>query len=113
MGLGPGERERRRDRAGTSDRRLGSARAHDAALCLEGTEAGDRPRHPLPGWRQRSSPQRGDALMRDSSLAFAPEHVALHRTAAVVLGATLVATAEQIWIRLPVTAMPMALQLRA
>src|SRR2546427_4019754 len=30
MGVGPGERERRRDRAGTSDRRLGSARAHDA-----------------------------------------------------------------------------------
>src|SRR5437867_4163192 len=89
---------------------LAFARAHGAALCLQGAEAGDRPRHPLSGWRQRSSPQRGDVLMRDSSLALAPAHVALRRTAAVVLGATLVAAAAQISIPLPGTPVPMTLQ---
>jgi len=48
--------------------------------------------------------------MRESSLAFAPAHVALRRTAAVVLGATLVAAAAQISIPLPGTPVPMTLQ---
>ncbi|PYO81418.1 MAG: biotin transporter BioY [Gemmatimonadetes bacterium] len=48
--------------------------------------------------------------MRDSSLALAPAHVALRRTAAVVLGATLVAAAAQISIPLPGTPVPMTLQ---
>ena len=48
--------------------------------------------------------------MRDSSLAFAPAHVALRRTAAVVLGATLVAAAAQISMPLPGTPVPMTLQ---
>jgi biotin transport system substrate-specific component len=48
--------------------------------------------------------------MRESSLAIAPAHVALRRTAAVVLGAMLVAAAAQISIPLPGTPVPMTLQ---
>jgi len=48
--------------------------------------------------------------MRESSLAIAPAHVALRRTAAVVLGAMLVAAAAQISLPLPGTPVPMTLQ---
>jgi biotin transport system substrate-specific component len=48
--------------------------------------------------------------MRESSLVVAPANVALRRTAAVVLGATLVAVAAQISVPLPGTPVPMTLQ---
>jgi biotin transport system substrate-specific component len=48
--------------------------------------------------------------MPESSLAIAPAHVALRRSAAVVLGVALVAIAAQISVPLPGTPVPMSLQ---
>src|SRR5207237_6791980 len=110
LGLGARQRERGRHRARASHRRLGCARAHNAALRLAASEADDRTRHPVSRGRQRRGPQRGDALMQaQTALASAPS-VPARRALAAALGAALVAIAAQIAVPLPGTPGPLTRQ---
>src|SRR5207249_2971433 len=110
VGLGPRERKRGRDRVRPPDRRLRRARAHDLAVRPQGPAPDDRTRHPLLGRRQRSGPQRGDALMPVSSAVLAAQPLTLRRAGAIILGAALVAVAAQVSIPLPGTPVPLTLQ---
>src|SRR5881397_85273 len=110
VGLGLRERKRGRDRVRPPDRRLRRARAHDLAVRPQGPAPDDRTRHPLLGRRQRSGPQRGDALMPVSSAVLAAQPLTLRRAGAIILGAALVAVAAQVSIPLPGTPVPLTLQ---
>ena len=114
LGLGPGERARRRGRAWPSDRRERRPRAHDPALCPARPGRRDRPRHPVPGRRQRGGAQRGDALMNDGrhagALATADRWLAGRRAFAVGVAALVVAASAQVTVPVPLSPVPMTLQ---
>ena len=62
LGLGPGQREWRRDRAGPPHRGEWRPGAHDAPLRHEGPRREDRPRHAVPRRRQCRGAERGERL---------------------------------------------------
>src|SRR5688500_16967551 len=110
MAVGSRQRERRRDRARTPDRRERRTRAHDAALCAAGPRQGTWPRDALPGRRRRSGSQRGaNELMTSSSLA-----VARRPSRVVAIGivgfAGALALASQVAVPIPGTPVPITLQ---
>src|SRR5207244_11958481 len=109
LGLGPRERERGCHRPRAPDRRVRRAEPHDAAVRLEGSEANDRPRHPLSRGRQRRGPQRGDALMQAQTAVVSAPSLTGRRALAVLSGVALVALAAQIAIPLPGTPVPMTM----
>src|SRR5207237_1117612 len=87
--LGPGERQRWRDRPRPPDRRVGCASAHHAAVRPQEPPPDDRAGYSVPGWRQRRGPQRGDALMPPLSSPApvpAPHPLACRRAVAFAVG---------------------------
>src|SRR5687768_4652589 len=110
MGVGSGERERRRDRARPSDWCERRARAHHAAVCTGGSRQGTRPRDALPRWRRRGGAQRGESELMTTTALTQARRPARTLAIGIVGFAIALALASQVAVPIPGTPVPFTLQ---